>query len=480
MLAQAASATNVKPASHHRSLTQADGDESADQTKVTIDEEVIGDGDGDLEEPEEDARDMDAVEEMGEIIEEKKVDCGNFELEYSCRRTGGDYDCGSTIYNYCYDTGPYYCCSGERKGPSPVSCFGTTESSCSRVDGLYDCSGGVYYTCSVKRDGDYCCSSEVETGCPGGYAEESSCSLENGDGYSYVCGSTKYKNCLLGTIPKYCCEGEVRSDPEKEEEEEEIEQVEEEVILQGPDLRSNGLDIPAAPPLPPPPPYDPEISPQVDIKVAAQLPGDVPCNDLSGKQLQDLAVNYCLKILELADLGDAFFADQCKASCGSSRRRKMLQVNPVLFDIDFVRANEDPAAVDAVNEEAQELESFFLDDGLLDAALEQTLPGSTVTNQNVNVDTADPYSQSGAAVPEQTTPGTSGISEEDIPVVPDNPSGSKRIETTAVVPGTRTEGDCTEVPTPGDYTCEQQREWGKCASDFIIAGGYCAITCGRC
>lgn len=131
----------------------------------------------------------------------------------------------------------------------------------------------------------------------------------------------------------------------------------------------------------------------------------------------------------------------------------MLQVNPVLFDIDFVRANEDPAAVEAANSQAQELEGFLLDDGLLDAALEQTLPGSTVTNQDINVNMADPYYQADAGIPDEEDP---------------------------VMPGTTTEGDCIDVPTPDEYTCEQQRGWGKCTADFIIAGDYCASTCGRC
>ena len=51
---------------------------------------------------------------------------------------------------------------------------------------------------------------------------------------------------------------------------------------------------------------------------------------------------------------------------------------------------------------------FLLDDGLLDAALEQALPGSTVlyslvTKQNMSVKMADPYYQDGAGEPEENT-----------------------------------------------------------------------------
>jgi len=227
------------------------------------------------------------------------------------------------------------------------------------------------------------------------------------------------------------------------------------------------LDIPAAPPLPPPPPYDPEVSPQVKVQVGAQLPGDVPCDDLSGDQLEDLAVSYCLKILELAGLGDLFFAGQCSASCGvSSNSRKMLQVNPVLFDIDFVRANEDPAAVDAANGEAQELESILEDDSLLSTALEQTLPGTTVTSQEVSASLAEP------------SEGTGG-GQEGIPAQGAPPAAASN-QTSTETPNARNNSNCTDIPTPDEYTCEQQKVWGKCTAGFMLKGDFCAKTCGRC
>ena len=36
------------------------------------------------------------------------------------------------------------------------------------------------------------------------------------------------------------------------------------------------------------------------------------------------------------------------------------------------------------------------------------------------------------------------------------------------------------MPPSGDYTCSQQAAVGKCDADFVIAGGFCAATCGRC
>jgi len=219
-------------------------------------------------------------------------------------------------------------------------------------------------------------------------------------------------------------------------------------------------DIPDAT-LPPPPPYDPELSPQVQVQVGAALPGDIDCDEVSRSTLDNLAVNYCLNILELGGLGDTFFANQCTASCGSSKRRKLLQVNPVLFDIDFVRANEDPADVEAANGDALDLEAILEDDDLLEAALEETLPGSTVTGEEVETSLAAPSSAAvavgGQGQPE-SKPGTSSPALVTV----------------------EQKGDCTDIPTPDEYTCEQQKGWGKCTADFIIDGGFCAETCGRC
>ena len=39
---------------------------------------------------------------------------------------------------------------------------------------------------------------------------------------------------------------------------------------------------------------------------------------------------------------------------------------------------------------------------------------------------------------------------------------------------------CCDAPPPGDFTCSQQVEWGKCADDWLIEGGYCALSCGFC
>eukprot|EP01025_Chloroclados_australasicus_P061202 TRINITY_DN8005_c0_g2_i1.p1 TRINITY_DN8005_c0_g2~~TRINITY_DN8005_c0_g2_i1.p1 ORF type:complete len:972 (-),score=110.80 TRINITY_DN8005_c0_g2_i1:1194-4109(-) len=39
---------------------------------------------------------------------------------------------------------------------------------------------------------------------------------------------------------------------------------------------------------------------------------------------------------------------------------------------------------------------------------------------------------------------------------------------------------CTNVPPGQEYTCEQQREWGKCTRTWMTTQDYCAQTCERC
>jgi hypothetical protein len=41
-------------------------------------------------------------------------------------------------------------------------------------------------------------------------------------------------------------------------------------------------------------------------------------------------------------------------------------------------------------------------------------------------------------------------------------------------------GNCNDIQPPGDYTCAQQRKFGKCDEHYIRDWGYCASTCGRC
>eukprot|EP01025_Chloroclados_australasicus_P065866 TRINITY_DN898_c0_g2_i3.p3 TRINITY_DN898_c0_g2~~TRINITY_DN898_c0_g2_i3.p3 ORF type:complete len:173 (+),score=20.12 TRINITY_DN898_c0_g2_i3:262-780(+) len=44
----------------------------------------------------------------------------------------------------------------------------------------------------------------------------------------------------------------------------------------------------------------------------------------------------------------------------------------------------------------------------------------------------------------------------------------------------QTSQECFDVPTNDQYSCAQQKQFGKCSSQWMIQGGYCALTCGRC
>lgn len=39
---------------------------------------------------------------------------------------------------------------------------------------------------------------------------------------------------------------------------------------------------------------------------------------------------------------------------------------------------------------------------------------------------------------------------------------------------------CVDKASPGGYTCAEQKKFGKCEEAWLLKGGYCAVTCGRC
>ena len=41
-------------------------------------------------------------------------------------------------------------------------------------------------------------------------------------------------------------------------------------------------------------------------------------------------------------------------------------------------------------------------------------------------------------------------------------------------------GGCVDTPPPGSFSCQQQKDWGKCSDVFMVQGNYCAATCGQC
>eukprot|EP01025_Chloroclados_australasicus_P055035 TRINITY_DN658_c3_g1_i3.p1 TRINITY_DN658_c3_g1~~TRINITY_DN658_c3_g1_i3.p1 ORF type:complete len:397 (-),score=58.61 TRINITY_DN658_c3_g1_i3:669-1748(-) len=40
--------------------------------------------------------------------------------------------------------------------------------------------------------------------------------------------------------------------------------------------------------------------------------------------------------------------------------------------------------------------------------------------------------------------------------------------------------DCDDVAPDNEWTCDDQKSFGKCEADWMLSGGYCRKTCGRC
>ena len=213
---------------------------------------------------------------------------------------------------------------------------------------------------------------------------------------------------------------------------------------------SEGLNITPVPPLPPAPTFVPELSPQVDFVVTAGLPGGVACSDLTLEQLDDLAIGYCMNIGKLGNLSAAWYPTVCQATCPTSRR-SLLQVNPVIFNVDCVRTTEDPEEVPVANQEALDLEQAALKDGLLTDVLEATLPGSELLAEEVSSTFVEVPGAAGTG--EGATSEPSLAEEQDI---------------------------CRDISPSEEYNCRQQRLWGKCDEEWMVAGNYCQSTCGRC
>ena len=88
-----------------------------------------------------------------------------------------------------------------------------------------------------------------------------------------------------------------------------------------------------------------------------------------------------------------------------------------------------------------------------------------------------PSTQSDPMVVDSSTPGADGAA-------PAAGSGSSASSSGSPCGAPSSEGStssnsgCREVPTPDGYSCQQQKEWGKCGQDFIKTNGYCKCTCG--
>lgn len=93
---------------------------------------------------------------------------------------------------------------------------------------------------------------------------------------------------------------------------------------------------------------------------------------------------------------------------------------------------------------------------------------------------SDPAAQSvsafsGGSDPMVATSDTPGNTEDGSVVA----SSSIAVSPVTAAPGPSTEG-CTDSRPPGEYSCSQQKEFGACEADWMKNGFFCESTCGRC
>lgn len=60
------------------------------------------------------------------------------------------------------------------------------------------------------------------------------------------------------------------------------------------------------------------------------------------------------------------------------------------------------------------------------------------------------------------------------------PAAATTTTTTTTAAAASSSNKCGDAVPPGGYTCQQQKDWGKCAESWLTSGGFCARTCGRC
>jgi hypothetical protein len=59
--------------------------------------------------------------------------------------------------------------------------------------------------------------------------------------------------------------------------------------------------------------------------------------------------------------------------------------------------------------------------------------------------------------------------------------GSASTSASASASASTTEApSCNDAAPPGSFSCEQQKQFGKCGEAFMTQGNFCASTCGRC
>lgn len=61
-----------------------------------------------------------------------------------------------------------------------------------------------------------------------------------------------------------------------------------------------------------------------------------------------------------------------------------------------------------------------------------------------------------------------------------NSTSSSSANSSSTTSPAASSSSCSDTAAPGGYSCEQQKDWGKCDSELFTSNNYCAETCGRC
>ncbi len=92
---------------------------------------------------------------------------------------------------------------------------------------------------------------------------------------------------------------------------------------------------------------------------------------------------------------------------------------------------------------------------------------------------ADPVIPLGGAEPPATVGGADSPSTAD-PADPADLSTSEEEASEDTPSADSTAGGCQDIPPNDKHSCADQAKWGKCLRPWMLAGKFCAKSCGRC
>lgn len=86
------------------------------------------------------------------------------------------------------------------------------------------------------------------------------------------------------------------------------------------------------------------------------------------------------------------------------------------------------------------------------------------------------FGEDGSAALDKQWAAANGGSISGAPGVSATPAAPATAATASPASSTK----CSDTVPPGGYTCTQQKGFNKCGADWMVSGGFCNRTCGRC